>query len=473
MRKPFAWIVFFFSLGILFASHVRLMHFGIFTSACLCCIVCARLIRHNAIEATALAFAVFFCGCACLTNHDMQPRAHLKHILAKVVGGNCVARGSVVSEPEVQANRTTFNLSVKRIIAGNYSYECSGLLLVVQDGATPLQYGQAVDARGTIRFLSGFRGSRRLSIRDFFRQRGIYAVLRVRSPLWITPVPEQSRTGLITRSLMIKKEFQKKIHLYLPSVAAGVMEAMLLGDKKDIPQTVYSDMIKSGTVHILVVSGFNVSIVAGLLALFLKVLRIHRIIRLIVIIPALVLYCMMTGASPPVVRATLMGILFFSSWYVRRDPDIFQALGLSAFVILVANPRELYDASFQLSFMSVFAICFLAPRIEKFAQLDRITVRPLRWVAGLAAVSLSAWIGTGGFIAYYFKIIAPVTVFANIFIPVLASFITLCGIGLVAAGFLCPYLANTLASVSEFIIVFLLWLNSLFIHIPGAYVRLP
>jgi competence protein ComEC len=251
------------------------------------------------------------------------------------------------------------------------------------------------------------------------------------------------------------------------------MEAMLLGDKKDIPRTVYSDMIKSGTVHILVVSGFNVSIVAGLLALFLKILRLNRIIRLVIIVPALALYCLMTGASPPVVRATIMGVFFFSSWYVRRDPDIFQALSLSAFVMLVADPRELFDASFQLSFMSVFAICFLAPGIERLANLDRITLRPLRWVAGLMAVSLSAWIGTAGFIAYYFKIIAPVTVLANIFIPVIASFITLCGISLVAAGYLCPYLAITLASVSESLIVFLLWFNSFFIHIPGAYTRLP
>jgi ComEC/Rec2-related protein len=441
MKKPFVWVVFFFSLGILLASQARLMSFWIFAFAALCCIICAGFIRNKLIEAIALALAVFFCGAACLTNHDMQRPDHFRHILSKIVGGKCVVRGCVASEPEARTDRTTFTLSVRRIIEGDYSYECSGFLLVVLDGVTPLEYGQAVDVRGTMRFLSGF--------------------------------PEQSTAGLISLSLKIKKEFQKKIHSYLPLVAAGIMEAMLLGDKKDIPRTVYGDMIKTGTVHILVVSGFNVSIVAGLLALFLKVLRVNRIIRLVIIVPALVLYCLMTGATPPVVRATIMGIFFFSSWYVRRDPDIFQALGLSAFVMLVANPRELYDASFQLSFMSVFAICFLAPWIERFARVDRITLRPLRWIADLAVVSLSAWIGTAGFIAYYFKIIAPVTVFANIFIPVIASFITLCGICLLAAGYLCPYMAITLASVSESLIVFLLWFNGFFIHIPGAFARLP
>jgi competence protein ComEC len=181
----------------------------------------------------------------------------------------------------------------------------------------------------------------------------------------------------------------------------------------------------------------------------------------------------MTGASPPVVRATIMGIFFFFSWYVRRDPGIFQALSLSAFAILAFIPREIFDASFQLSFAAVLAICMLSPAIEKLVHVEKISIRPVRWAAGLSIVSLSAWLGTAGFIAYYFRIVAPVTVLANIFIPAIASFITLCGAGLVAVEFLCPYFASSFASVSEALIVFLLWLNSILIHIPGAYARLP
>ncbi|MFA5099740.1 MAG: ComEC/Rec2 family competence protein, partial [Candidatus Omnitrophota bacterium] len=88
-------------------------------------------------------------------------------------------------------------------------------------------------------------------------------------------------------------------------------------------------------------------------------------------------------------------------------------------------------------------------------------------------VSFSAWLGTAGFIVYYFRIIAPVTVLANIFIPVIASFITLCGVGLVVVGFLCPYFAGSFASASEALIVFLLWFNSFLIRIPGAFAKLP
>jgi competence protein ComEC len=232
-------------------------------------------------------------------------------------------------------------------------------------------------------------------------------------------------------------------------------------------------MVKSGTVHILVVSGFNVSIVAGILALFLKVLRLNRMVRVAVIVPALALYCVMTGASPPVVRATIMGIFFFFSWYVRRDPGIFQALCLSAFAILAVIPREIFDASFQLSFSAVLALCVLSPVIEKRVHVDEISVRPVRWAARLSAVSLSAWIGTAGFIAYYFRIVSPVAVLANIFIPAIASCITLCGVSLLAVEFLCPYFASSFASVSEALIVFLLWFNSLMIRIPGGYIRLP
>jgi competence protein ComEC len=417
--------------------------------------------------------AVFFCGAACLINYNTQPLNHIRHLVLKAMVKECVVSGSVASEPETTGSRTTFYLKTRCLEFGSYSYDCSGKVLVVLNGTMELEYGRAVKMRGMLCFPSRYRGSRRFSIRDFLEQKGIYAILRVKSPGRIRLQSSYHKPGIIALSLRMKRKFQEKIRAHMSPVAAGIMEAMLLGDKSNIPRSVYQDMIKSGTVHILVVSGFNVSIVAGILALFLKILRLNRMVRLAVIVPALVLYCVMTGASPPVVRATIMGIFFLFSWYVCRDPGITQALSLSAFAILVLSPREIYNASFQLSFTAVLAICSISPAIEKLVHVDKISIRLVRWVAGLSIVSLSAWLGTAGFIFYYFRIISPVTVLANIFIPAIASFITLCGVGLVAAEFLCPYLASSFASVSEALIVFLLWFNNLLIRIPGAFFRLP
>jgi competence protein ComEC len=473
MKRPFVCITLFFSLGILFASRVSMPLFAAIPIAALCCVLCALHICGDTANKIVFVCSVFFCGAVALGNFDTRPKNHYRNILSSISGSRCVVNGRVASEARENGSRGSFTISVRRIASGNYSYDCTGDLLVVVNGPAPVEPGQIVDADGKVGYFPAFRGAQRTGLGDYYRQKNIFAVLRVKAPSRIRLAGHANRPDLFALCSKAGKKIRGQISIYMSPVAAAIMKAMLLGYKNDIPRKVYNDMIKTGTVHILVVSGFNVGVVAGSLALILKILRLNRIIRLAIISPALVLYCLMTGASPPVVRATIMGIFFFLSRYAQRDPDIFQALSMSAFAILICNPRELFDASFQLSFASVTAICFLSPRLERLCRADRIPAHALRRAAGLAAVSLSAWIGTSGFIAYYFRIIAPITVLANIFIPVLASLITLCGIGLAAAAYLCPYLANSFASVSEFLIVLMLWLNSLFINFPGAYARLP
>ncbi|MCU0651090.1 MAG: ComEC family competence protein [Candidatus Omnitrophica bacterium] len=426
-------------------------------------------------KAKNLAFfcAVFFCGAVCLANYDAQPGNHYRNIMSSIAGSQCIVSGRIAGSIKEENSRCSYIISAKRITCGSYYYGCSGDLLVIQNGRSTVEPGRTVEATGTIGCFPKFGASGRKSLGEYYRQKNILAVLRVKSAYRTRQLKQKGVPGITTICARASENLRRTISLYLPRLPAAVMKAMLLGYKSEIPKSVYNDMIKSGTVHILVVSGFNVGVVAGILALVLKVLRINRMMRLIIIIPGLVFYCLMTGASPPVVRATIMGIFFFLSWYLQRDPDIFQALCISAFAMLAVRPSELFDASFQLSFASVFSICCLSPRIERFCRIERIPVIALRRAVSLVCVSLAAWTGTSGFIAYYFRIIAPVTVLANILIPVLASLITLCGIGLAASGYLCPYIAISFASVSEFLIVLMIRLNSLFINFPGAYFRLP
>ncbi|HQO37766.1 MAG TPA: ComEC/Rec2 family competence protein [Candidatus Omnitrophota bacterium] len=479
MKNPFAWIALYFSLGIVCARQFPVPFYYAWCIAAACCVMSAIAMRMTE-KAPAVFFsrfflscALFFCGAACMVNANTCPADHIRHLVFKAMGGPCVVRGRVGGETGTAGSRTVFDLKTDRVIINSYSYGCSGVIRVVTDGAVFLEHGTCVEATGMLGLPSRFRSSGRTSIRDRLRDRGIYAVLKVRSVHRIRILAPDNRPGMVAVCLRVKQRAQDIVDRYMPPPAAGIMNAMLLGDKAGVPRVIYNDMIRSGTVHILVVSGFNVGVIAGACALVLKIMRIARYARLIIIVPVLILYCLMTGASPPVVRATIMGIFLFLSWYVRRDPSISQALSLSAFSILAFDPRQLFNASFQLSFAAVAAVGLLSPVVAGLLKTSRIPFRPLRWTAQLSVVSLSAWLGTAGFIAYYFRIIAPVTVLANIFIPVIASLITLCGAGLIVSSFLCPYIAYSFASMSEFLILSLLRLNSLLIRIPWAYWRFP
>lgn len=221
------------------------------------------------------------------------------------------------------------------------------------------------------------------------------------------------------------------------------------------------------------VSGFNVSIVTLIIVLLLKLIRLPRKLRLIFTIPLLILYCLVTGASTPVVRATVMGIVFIVGFLVKREPDIYNSLAVAALFILVSNPRQLFDIGFQLSFASVIAIVYLYPKVKSLLHIEFLKIKYLRLLCSSCLVSFSAWVGTLGFIAYYFKIFSPITVVANIFIVPLATLITLCGFSLILMGLIFSPIVPFFASTSELVVMLLLKINTFLVKLPAAYFLLP
>lgn len=181
----------------------------------------------------------------------------------------------------------------------------------------------------------------------------------------------------------------------------------------------------------------------------------------------------MSGASNPVVRATVMTILILSSYLFKREPDIYNSLAISAIFILLINPRQLFDIGFQLSFMSVISIVYIYPKIKALLGIDYFKTKYLKWLIEGCLVSFSAWLGTMGLIAYYFGFFSPITVLANIFIVPLASFITLCGFSLMFFDLVSPVLAPFFAASAELAVALLLKINLFLIKLPYAYFHLP
>lgn len=187
----------------------------------------------------------------------------------------------------------------------------------------------------------------------------------------------------------------------------------------------------------------------------------------------IIMYCLITGGSNPVVRATIMAIVIMFAYLVKKEADIYNSCCFAALFILVINPRQLFDIGFQLSFASVIAIICIYPKIKSFLRLERLKMKPLRYLADACLVSLSAWLGTMGFIAYYFKMFSPVTVLANVLIVPLATLITLSGFSLVIIDLLCSYLASSFASFTEFLVKLLVQINFFLLQFPKAYFYLP
>jgi competence protein ComEC len=244
---------------------------------------------------------------------------------------------------------------------------------------------------------------------------------------------------------------------------------MLLGDASGISAFIFQDMVRTGTVHVLVVSGTNVGLVVFVCHILLKLLRIPRRPRFFFLFPAIVLYCLITGASPPVIRAGIMASVFVSAYLFQREADIINSCCLAVLAMLAWDPRQLFDVSFQLSFASVLAIILLFPRLKKLFRADAIKQKFLGYICDSCLVSASAWLGTGFLLAWYFQMVSPVSILANLFIVPLAGLITLSGACLVISSWLAPCITRFCAISCDHAVFLMVLLNSWFANLPWAY----
>ena len=468
MKRPLVVLTVSYCLGIILAHYLRVNFWVNITIGLAVLVALGCLKNNNYIFLASIFLLALITGMLNLKNIYILPRQHIRNLVHYKDKSFYNLTGFVDSPAEWKNNQLEFIFAVNRVQQDQLSWLACGKVLVKLDFARKLDYGDnltisgSLSRPGSFSLVSG-------SYKDFLARQGIYLIMRLKDSRGIISLPGQGGYAFIRYSLWLRQKLESVINQNLAPLPAAILSAMVLGQKQNIPWLVNSSMIKSGTVHILVVSGFNVSIVAFIFSLLFKIMRLGRKIRIILVLFCLCVYCFLTGASNPVIRATVMGVIFLLAYLFKRDPDIYNSLASAALFILLINPSQLFDLGFQLSFMSVLAIVYLYPKFKALICPDKLKIKIWRLMLEGFLVSSAAWLGTLVIIALNFRIIAPVTVLANIFIVPLATVITLCGFVLVASGLICPVLASIFSLPTTMLINLLLTLNEAVIKLPFAY----
>jgi len=178
--------------------------------------------------------------------------------------------------------------------------------------------------------------------------------------------------------------------------------ALTLGDKRGLDRSLRKDYSRSGTAHLLAVSGLHVGIIFAILNIMLGWIRLYRGGLAIMgcgVITLLWGYALMTGMSPSVLRAVIMFTLYQIGIMTSRGGSSLNILAVSAFILLLVNPRNLYDVGFQMSYMAMVGITVLYRPLYSLVNPKNA---PLRWLWGLTVVSLTAQIGVMPLVVYYF-----------------------------------------------------------------------
>lgn len=253
-----------------------------------------------------------------------------------------------------------------------------------------------------------------------------------------------------------RRRLQVQSQALLPRAEAALLEAILLGGRSNLPEEVKTDFIRTGTFHILSISGLHVTLLGGLIYLLLKILRVPRPVRLFASAALIAAYAAWVGPKPPIVRSALMMGMVLVGKAVGRPSDPLHLLSLAALVILWVSPAALWDAGFQLSFICVWAIFELAPR------LGGAGASPL-------AVSTATWLASAPLIAFHFKMFSPVTIAANLVIVPISSAALSAGVGFFLLGNLFPSLQPVLAAAVQIPFAALIWAGSILARVPGGW----
>ena len=224
-----------------------------------------------------------------------------------------------------------------------------------------LDYGDVIVLEGELTDFKGVRNPGGFDAKAYWQQQNVRAAFYVGKKARIKILQRGKGNFLKAAAIHGKKALSRRLSLDFSPRDAAFLQALFLGERSELDQDFKDLFLKTGTMHILAVSGFNIGFLSAILWLFLKPFPLGRNFKYFLTLTVIWGYCLLVGWQAPVVRASVMGSVLVLAALSGRKADGLNALGLAALVVLGWNPRQFFDVGFQLSFLAVFGLITLAP----------------------------------------------------------------------------------------------------------------
>ncbi|MDO8507158.1 MAG: ComEC/Rec2 family competence protein [bacterium] len=236
----------------------------------------------------------------------------------------------------------------------------------------------------------------------------------------------------------VRNRFESSINSILPEPESSFLAGLLLGIKRNLPDWLMEDLQKSGTTHIIALSGFNITvIVMGLRLMFSK-----KSAKMSFYLPLIAIagFVVMTGAQSSVVRAGIMGAMMMLAYRVGRQSSATMAIVITAAAMIFYNPMILrFDVGFQLSFAAFLGIIYLGPIIREILPGKRESLKEV------LAMTLGAQVMAYPIILYYFGNFSLIALATNLIILPFIPFVMLIGFISTVLGMIWSYLGYVLS----------------------------
>jgi competence protein ComEC len=442
-----------------------------------------------------LAWPLVFVGFFLLHqfNHHHDPAQRLARLISSEPQP-VTAIGIIVDEPDIsqQPNGETFTrfpLRLEQISIGGVGRRSDATVIVHLAEVEP-SYGDRIKITGAIWNIPPPRNPAQFDKAAYMARQNIFSEIRVRYPQDATLLGSGHGNIIIAAAIETRNWLKAQIDANTadsPEVSA-VLHGMLLGLKHEATPGVEEAFRFTGTLHLFAVSGLHVAMFALIVWAVVKPIGLGRSRSILLVIGALAFYATVTGLRASGLRAAIMAAAVLGGYLFDRRALAANGLSAAAVALLTWDTNQLFAPGFQLSFGVVAAILAGAAALRRimlrlaapdpflprilFTRFQVARSASVTALASLLSVSTAAWGGSLPLTLYYFHLVAPITVVANLFLVPL-SFIVL---ALGTINFVCStfssWLASVFSSTNWLMAHVILAIAELFADVPGAYVHL-
>lgn len=498
MKRPLLPVALIYVSGILFADLFPLSLRPLLFSSLALVLVSLFWTRARLL---LLGPLIVLCGSSNLTLH----KAIISPVDLRVVIGErseyLTIRGILCETPEQRLYehgdekswRTMGRIDVNALCLGKTNAQpVVGRVAVSTAGLLPPDFasGQTVEITGIIRPPKGPLANGLFDYRTYLSRLGIYYQLQVVSTNDWQLLSRPLSPSLADR---FRPWAQSTLARGLPveDEPLRLLWAMTLGWKTALTGEISEPFMRSGTMHIFAISGLHIALISGILVSLLRVFQVPRSVCGVLVIPLIWSYTGLTGWQASAIRSTIMMTVIIAGWSLKRPGDLLNSLAAAAVIILIWDPQQLFQASFQLSFSVVLSLALFTPVLERirktWSQPDpflpaetrsrwpKWMERPAHYISLSFTTSLAAWLGSIPLVAYYFHLFTPVSLLANLVVVPLSSLALMSNLASLMTGSWFPACTEIFNHSAWFWMLLMVRVSEWAAQVPGGsfYVATP
>jgi len=388
--------------------------------------------------------------------------------------GTVEIQGMVSEEPDIQDRYCLLTFSASEIIVNGEKEEVSGTTLIRVPRYPTYRYGDVLKVTGKLETPEPFDD---FDYKSYLARQGIYSVIYYPG---VEVLDRDQGSKPLQWIYSLRERLSASLARALPEPQGSLAQAILLGLRGNIPDSLYQAFSRTGTAHLLAISGLHISIIIAMLLSFgILVFGRRRSIYIWLTLALMWLYALLAGMHPPIIRAAIMGSLFLIAEYLGRQRSAIIALAFAAAVMVGIQPHLLWSVSFQLSFLAMAGLVLLFPYFQAwgrkgvaslFRARERIAAAGGMITDGFA-ITLAAIVAVGPLVAYNFGVVSLVGLPATFFSLPALPFIIVTAALVAFVGLLASLAAQILGWLAWLFLSYLVFVVQGFDALPHSSLK--